>query len=92
MLYIHRARGRIGNQLDSASSCLRLPASACLPPLACLRSPASARLPLTLEQRLDRGRDGEGLGVSVDETGDLQPEWQPFILQHGQRDRGDAEQ
>lgn len=44
-----------------------------------------------LEQRPDSGRDGEGLGVFIDETGDLQPKRQTVILQHGQRDRGDAE-
>jgi hypothetical protein len=47
---------------------------------------------VAVQQRLDRGRDGEGVGVSVDETGDLQPKRQTIILQHGQRDRGDAEQ
>ena len=45
----------------------------------------------TLKQCLERGRCSECLSIAVDKPGDLKTEWQPFILQHGQRDRGDAE-
>ena len=45
----------------------------------------------TLKQCLERGRCSECLSIAVDKPGDLKTEWQPFILQHGQGDRGDAE-
>ena len=35
-----------------------------------------------LKQGLDGGRRGECLGIAIDEPGDLEPERQPFILQH----------
>ena len=45
----------------------------------------------TLKQCLERGRCSECLSIAVDKPGDLKTEWKPFILQHRQRDRGDAE-
>ena len=45
-----------------------------------------------LEQSLDGGSRGERLGVPVAEADHLQAERQPFILEHRQRDRRNAEQ
>src|SRR5262249_31338293 len=50
------------------------------------------REPPSLEQSFDPSSHGDGLCIAVDESGHLQTERQPVVLQHRKRDRRNAEQ